>query len=174
MAISVSSTQTGTDPLNPDSDGDNLLDGVESNTGSFTSDLDTGTNPNVLDSDNDGANDGTEVLCRSNPLDADSIPDPGNLDFVGADFLFYGNQPVDGRDGGDGFDYDNDLAANAFTGHTCISSAWTGPAEISGGRIVTQGTNAFRSFSGTGVEDGFHRPHQHPRLPKTARARGRR
>lgn len=150
----VSATETGTDPLNPDSDGDTLADGVESNTGTFTSSDNTGTNPNLLDTDEDGANDGTEVLCASNPLDAGSVPDAGNLAFIGSDFFFYENGPVVGRDGGDGFDYDNDLVGNAFTGHTCISSSWTGSAQVSGGRIVTNESNAFRALSGTAVSDG--------------------
>ena len=42
----------GTDPGNPDSDDDGLLDGVETNTGTFVSATDTGTNP--LESDSDG------------------------------------------------------------------------------------------------------------------------
>ena len=50
----------GTDPNNPDTDGDTLLDGVESLTGVWVSLMDTGTNPNRLDSDGDGFPDQVE------------------------------------------------------------------------------------------------------------------
>ena len=43
-----------TDPLNPDSDGDGLKDGVETDTGVFASSANTGTSPRIKDSDDDG------------------------------------------------------------------------------------------------------------------------
>ena len=50
-----------TDPIDPDTDGDSLLDGIESNSGTFVSaDSDTGTDPNNDDSDGDGLLDGVE------------------------------------------------------------------------------------------------------------------
>ena len=91
--------QYGTDPNNPDSDGDGLEDGAEvagaglrpptspaladtdgdrlndqaeSNTGIFVSALDAGTNPAVIDSDGDAVTDGNEVKYGSNPVDAGS------------------------------------------------------------------------------------------------------
>ena len=48
-------------PNNADSDDDGLLDGVESNSGTFVDADDTGTNPLDSDSDNDGLNDGAET-----------------------------------------------------------------------------------------------------------------
>ena len=47
----------GTDPTDDDSDNDGLLDGVETNTGTFNDANDTGTDPNDDDSDDDGLND---------------------------------------------------------------------------------------------------------------------
>ena len=44
-----------------DTDGDGLLDSVESNTGTFVSVTDTGTDPNNADSDGDGLSDGVET-----------------------------------------------------------------------------------------------------------------
>jgi hypothetical protein len=44
-----------------DTDGDGLLDSVESNTGIYVSEADTGTDPNNADSDGDGLSDGLEV-----------------------------------------------------------------------------------------------------------------
>ncbi len=64
----------GTDPSNPDTDGDGLNDGDEAT---------EGTNPNDADSDDDGINDGNEVngtgplagVGPTNPLDADTDND---------------------------------------------------------------------------------------------------
>lgn len=49
-----------TDPVNPDTDGDDLLDGVETNTGIWAGTNNTGTNPLKADSDNDGLRDDVE------------------------------------------------------------------------------------------------------------------
>ena len=150
----VSAAQTGTDPLNPDSDNDALLDGYENNSGIYASATSTGSNPNLADTDEDGALDGTEVLCGSNPVDPFSIPGSGDADFVGADFIYYLNGPIAGRSGGSGFDYDNDLAGNTFTGHTCIPSGWIGNALVTGGILQTNNTNAFRALTGSALSDG--------------------
>ena len=65
---------TGTDPNNPDSDGDGLLDGQEA--------LDLGTNPANRDSDGDFLSDGEEVnLYGTNPNSNDTDGD-GILDGV--------------------------------------------------------------------------------------------
>lgn len=50
-----------TDPTEFDTDGDGLSDGVESNTGSFVNSGDTGTDPTVADSDGDSLSDGVET-----------------------------------------------------------------------------------------------------------------
>ncbi len=63
----------GTDPNNPDTDGDGLNDGVE--TGGDGS-IDAGdSNPLDRDSDDDGLSDGDEVSGGTDPLDADSDND---------------------------------------------------------------------------------------------------
>ena len=59
-----------------DSDGDGLLDSVESLTGVFVDGSNTGTNPLVADTDGDGAADGEEVALGFDPLDAASTPAP--------------------------------------------------------------------------------------------------
>ncbi|MCB1131585.1 MAG: hypothetical protein KDN05_10680 [Verrucomicrobiae bacterium] len=48
--------------IDDDDDNDDLLDTVETNTGTFIDENDTGTDPLVLDTDGDGAWDGDEVL----------------------------------------------------------------------------------------------------------------
>ncbi|NNC87705.1 MAG: hypothetical protein HKN82_04505 [Akkermansiaceae bacterium] len=50
-----------TDPLDPDTDGDGLDDNHETNTGSWVSATDTGTDPTDPDKDNDGLKDGAET-----------------------------------------------------------------------------------------------------------------
>ncbi|MDQ6993128.1 MAG: DUF5011 domain-containing protein [Mariprofundus sp.] len=56
-----------------DSDGDGLLDSVETNTGTYVSATDTGTNPNNPDTDGDGVGDGIEVWRGQAPLVANSV-----------------------------------------------------------------------------------------------------
>lgn len=68
--------QRGTDPQDSDSDDDDLLDGVETGTGTFVSASDTGTDPKIPDSDGDVIPDGTEVANGSDPNDPD---DPGSI-----------------------------------------------------------------------------------------------
>ena len=65
--VFASSTDTGTSPINPDSDADGLTDGQEVNT--YLS------NPNITDSDSDGFGDGFEVSTGFSPTSALSTPD---------------------------------------------------------------------------------------------------
>lgn len=61
-----STTETGTKPDDPDSDGDGLLDGAEVNV--------HGTNPNVADTDEDGFNDGVEYFYGKSPTNPADKP----------------------------------------------------------------------------------------------------
>lgn len=70
--------------LDPDDDGDGLLDYVETATGVFVSALDTGTNPFVADTDGDGFSDGAEVLAASDPTDPLSTPAAAPVPLAGA------------------------------------------------------------------------------------------
>ena len=63
-----------TDPLRQDTDGDGLSDKAETGTGIFNSAMDTGSNPLVQDSDGDGFLDGEEAFHGSNPNNASSTP----------------------------------------------------------------------------------------------------
>jgi hypothetical protein len=65
----VSANNTGTDPLDFDSDNDGLNDGEEVVT--------YGTNPLLADTDGDGAPDGVEVTAGTNPKQNSSLPKPG-------------------------------------------------------------------------------------------------
>lgn len=90
----------GTDPLNPDTDGDGLLDGDETNTGFWISETSTGTDPLNPDSDDDGLLDGVEnpdlpylnaAQPGTNPNIADTDLD-GYLDYTE---ILVGSNPRD-------------------------------------------------------------------------------
>ena len=68
----------GTDPTEADTDGDDLEDGVETNTGSFVSASDTGTSPTNADTDGDNLNDGAEIDLGTDPFNGDSDGDGWN------------------------------------------------------------------------------------------------
>ncbi|MGK0184271.1 MAG: hypothetical protein ACI9R3_000037 [Verrucomicrobiales bacterium] len=69
--VFVSATNTGTDPLAPDTDGDGLGDGREVRviTGSVA------TDPNRFDTDGDGDSDNREIKLGHSPVDASDAPD---------------------------------------------------------------------------------------------------
>ena len=60
--------------IGDDSDGDGLLDTVETGTGTYVSSSDTGTDPNKVDTDEDGFDDDLEVARGSDPTDPTDIP----------------------------------------------------------------------------------------------------
>lgn len=83
----------GTNPLLADTDGDGLMDGVETGTGIYVSAANTGSNPLLADTDGDGLNDGREVAAlpvATNPNLTDSDGD-GRSD---ADELANGTDPL--------------------------------------------------------------------------------
>ncbi len=65
-----------TDPQVPDTDGDGLLDGVETKTGTWVSAEDTGTDPLESDSDGDGLTDGVETNSKTFVDEMDTGTDP--------------------------------------------------------------------------------------------------
>jgi hypothetical protein len=84
--------QNGTDPENPDTDGDGLSDGDEvhvwkSNPLRRDTDFDGiddgdevtiyGTDPTLADSDGDGFNDGVEIAAGTDPLNSSDYPTAG-------------------------------------------------------------------------------------------------
>jgi len=88
----VSATDTGTDPNNPDTDGDGLNDGDEVNIHN--------TDPNVADTDSDGLNDFAEINTHStDPTLADSDSDGLN---DGAEVNTHLTDPNDADSDGDG------------------------------------------------------------------------
>lgn len=63
-------------PVNADTDGDGLRDGVETDTGVFASSVNTGSDPLVADTDGDGFVDGLEVSQGSSPVNPLEVPSP--------------------------------------------------------------------------------------------------
>lgn len=78
--------------VDADTDGDGLLDVVETSTGSYVSPVNTGSNPLVADSDGDGINDGLEVSMNDG-----YITDPNHEDTDG-DFISDFAEINDGTD----------------------------------------------------------------------------
>jgi hypothetical protein len=66
--IYIDQNDTGTDPYNPDTDGDGLLDGEEVYTDN--------TDPTLRDSDGDGFGDGAEITYGSDPNNPVAYPPP--------------------------------------------------------------------------------------------------
>lgn len=96
--IPDSDPSTTTNPLNPDSDGDALVDGQEDL--NLNGRLDsTETDPNRADTDGDGLSDGLErTLYQTNPLDRDSDHDGLTDDYE----LTRGLNPTQSDSDGDG------------------------------------------------------------------------
>jgi len=67
----ISEHNNGTNPTNPDTDGDGIRDDHETDTGTFFSSTDTGTDPRIADTDGDGLLDGVEVVAGTDPLVSD-------------------------------------------------------------------------------------------------------
>ena len=77
---------TGSDPVNDDSDGDDLLDGVENPDLSYDSANPTtqpGTDPNKADTDRDSVRDGAEVAKGRDPTVPQALPSGYLQDFDG-------------------------------------------------------------------------------------------
>ena len=72
--------ETKTDPTNKDMDEDGLLDGVETNTGTYVSATSTGTDPKKADTDGDGLLDGVETNTGKVVDNDDTGTDPNVAD----------------------------------------------------------------------------------------------
>ncbi|MCB1132662.1 MAG: hypothetical protein KDN05_16160, partial [Verrucomicrobiae bacterium] len=77
-----SATATGTNPVNPDSDGDGLLDGAEV----FDAGNPASSDPNLADTDGDGFDDKTEMDAGTQANNDLSRPQDGPILIANADF----------------------------------------------------------------------------------------
>jgi len=78
--------ETKTDPTKADTDGDELEDGVETDTGTYVSATNTGTDPRDADTDGDGLTDGVETNTGILVDNDDTGTDPNNADTDGDGF----------------------------------------------------------------------------------------
>jgi len=140
----------GTDPKNPDTDGDGLMDGEEINTyqtdakkadsdGDGLSDFDEikkySTDPNKSDTDGDGLSDGDELMkYKTDPLVADSDKD-GLSD--GDEVLKYTTDPLKADTDGDTLS--DGAEVNKYK--TDPNSADTDKGTVADGIEVNRGTN---------------------------------
>lgn len=136
-------SNTGTDPDNPDTDGDLLSDGDEVNVHN--------TDPTKPDTDDDGANDATELSLGSDPQNGPA-PDGGAVEIIGFDHFDYLDGGFNGATGYETrvFDFDNNTDNDAFLGHTGAVAPWTTSfgSQILCGRLLTDGSSATRAFNG--------------------------
>ena len=75
--------ETKTNPIVADTDEDGLLDGVETNTGTYVSATNTGTDPKNADTDGDGLLDGVETNTGTLVDEEDTGTDPHDADTDG-------------------------------------------------------------------------------------------
>jgi hypothetical protein len=79
-------TQTGTDPTNPDTDGDGLLDGKENpDLVAHNPPTQYKTDPNLFDTDGDLFGDGAELTVGTDPDNINDFPAGNNRDFETGD-----------------------------------------------------------------------------------------
>ncbi|MEK7949643.1 hypothetical protein [Luteolibacter soli] len=133
----------GTSPLNADTDGDGVNDGDEVLT--YHSD------PLKVDTDNDGQTDGGEVQGTGGNTSSPTNPNAtigAPLGLIGIENFSYSDGAVGGLTGGTYFDYENAVFNGPFFGHDSTPSDWDGTATVTGGKLVTRETNAYRDFNG--------------------------
>lgn len=118
--------RTGTDPNNPDSDGDELRDGDEVNTHK--------TDPTMYDTDQDGLGDGNEVnTYRTNPLKFDTDGDGLNDGFD----LAGGTDPLDSDFDDDGLP---DGEETVYGSYPKVADS-DGDGLTDGEEVITYGTS---------------------------------
>ncbi|MDC0503398.1 hypothetical protein OAV21_02645 [bacterium] len=95
VIASVEIFELGTLANNPDTDGDGLSDGVETNTGTYVDATNTGTNPTSDDTDDDGLKDGAEVPDSDPPGTSPLAADTDGDGFDDGKELLAGTDPLD-------------------------------------------------------------------------------
>ena len=148
--------ETKTNPIVADTDGDGLLDGVETGTGTYVSATNTGTDPKNADSDGDGLLDGVETNTGTLVDEEDTGTDPNNADTDGDDYtdggeIAGGTDPHDPNSKGaipspflyvDFEDNATDLSGNDYNGEVNgavsfdVEGAPSGPTPITGGSFT--------------------------------------
>jgi len=146
--------ETRTNPIKSDTDGDELSDGVETNTGTYVSATNTGTDPNNADTDKDGLIDGVETNTGEFVDEENTGTDPNESDTDGDDYgdgaeIAGGTDPLDPNSKGalpapliylDFEDNAADLSGNGYNGE--VDGAVSFDVEgAEGGPSPTTGAN---------------------------------
>ncbi|MDP6858669.1 MAG: hypothetical protein QF426_02505, partial [Verrucomicrobiales bacterium] len=146
--------ETRTNPIKSDTDGDELSDGVETNTGTYVSATNTGTDPNNADTDKDGLIDGVETNTGEFVDEENTGTDPNESDTDGDDYgdgaeIAGGTDPLDPNSKGalpapfiylDFEDDAADLSGNGYSGE--VDGAVSFDVEgAEGGPTPTTGAN---------------------------------
>ncbi len=163
----------GTNPQEPDTDMDGLLDGVETKTGTWASATDTGTDPLEPDTDGDGLSDGVENPDLAyNPLDPAQQPgtDPNLVDSDGdnktdAEELADGSDPTDENDVkvpdyvlvGEGAErpFETGGGADGWSGVSILNSAIIDKSTVPGGGDTLEVTEV-SMLAAAGRAQGSH------------------
>ena len=136
-----------------DTDGDGLLDSVETNTGIFVDASDTGTDPNNPDTDGDGLNDGEEITLSA----GSGCPSPVAFDSDGDSLsdgseISAGTNPCSNDTDADGLTDDMELALGGCLDPLVADSDLDG---LSDGDELDLGTNpCLADTDGDGMLDG--------------------
>ncbi len=157
--------EIGTDPDNPDTDGDGLTDGEEvreyntdpkeidsdgDNLNDYVEVKEHGTDPNLEDSDSDKLKDGEEISRGTDPMKADT---DGDELLDGDEVLTHNTDPKVGDTDGDGLS-DGDEVRRYKSDPTAVDSDSDGLGD--GDEVNTHGTNPANDDSDSdGLKDGL-------------------
>ncbi|NIP97502.1 MAG: hypothetical protein GWO24_30365, partial [Akkermansiaceae bacterium] len=137
----------GSSPNSEDTDGDGLLDGVETNTGTFVDANDTGTDPSNADTDGDGLTDNVETNTGTFVDENDTGSDPHNVNTDGDNLDDFAETQIPNRDPNDPTDqvsfYVQDFDFPDDTTDLGDGSDMAGTAVVIGGALrMTTNTNS--------------------------------
>jgi alpha-tubulin suppressor-like RCC1 family protein len=133
----------GSNPLLADTDGDGLNDNVETKTGTYVSGTDTGTDPTKADTDGDGLNDKVETKTGTFDSGTDTGTDPSVADTDG-DGVSDGVEVADGTNPNNIFNFKR---TNNF-GYTGGFQSFTVPEGVTRISFVLQGADG-ANFQGS-------------------------
>lgn len=162
----VEELDAGLEPDDEDFDNDGLLDGVETNTGTYVDDTNTGTDPKNADTDGDGLEDGVEIPTEAFVDASQPGTDPNKSDTDGDGYddlveIDFGSDPTDSNSvlGSDELTL---LAYYNFDGQSLDQTGNSPEAVLGGSAVLTTGGLGSTGIPGDealdlgAVNDGAH------------------